>query len=148
MEARPDHRRALIERHHRPDHVGSRAHEALDLAYLRLGGGCTLHDDVALHPAVRQDPHPARHAVRERHDLVVVDARQPVDGLGQAKERGEDRGREDRPLACLDHDREDVRLAEVPVVAVVDLDEGMALRQEIRGPELERKAKGRGAERG
>src|SRR2546427_12349458 len=84
----------------------------------------------------------------ERRDLIVIDAGQPVDRLGQAEERGEDGRGEDHALARLEHHRENVRLAEVLVVAILNLDEGMPLRQEVRGAKVQREAEGCDAEGG
>ena len=75
--------------------------------------------------------------LRDRVDLVVVHPGQAIDRLGDAQDGRQDLGREDRPVARLDHHREHVRLAEVLVEAIVHLHERMPLRQQVAGTEVE-----------
>src|SRR6266403_1234010 len=72
---------------------------------------------------------------------------QRVDRFGGAVDRGQDGCGEDRPAPRLEHDAQHVRLAEVPVVAVVDRDERMPLGQQVAVAEAELEPEGGEPER-
>ena len=109
-----------------------------DLVHLVLALRRPEHDRVALDQPAGADARPARHAVRHRGDLIVIDGRESIDHVRQAEDGRQERNREDRPLARLHHHGQRVGLAEVPVVAVVNRDEGVALRKQVAGVKLER----------
>src|SRR5438132_1395751 len=79
----------------------------------------------------------ARRAVADRVDLVVVDAVDAVHLLGDLVDPIEGRDREDVALLHLDHQLDVVGAAEGPGVLVVDLDERVALREEVAEARLE-----------
>jgi len=96
--------------------------------------------------AARADQQPAGRAMGERVDLIVIHAGQMLHRLGNLDQRGQRRDVEDRAFLDLQHHDEGIRFAERAAVAVVGLDEGMLLRQQVAEVECEPAAREEHAE--
>ena len=100
------------------------------------------HHRLGAQEAARLRAQVARRAVADRVDLVVVDAVDLVDRLGDLVDAGERRDVEDVAVLHLDHQLDVVGAAEGARVLVVDLDEGMGLRQQVAEARLELQLEG------
>jgi hypothetical protein len=136
-EAGADEGGALVQGDQIAEDVARAEHEMFDLPCLGLGRDGSRHERITGHAPPALDLHDANEPAPDRVDLIVVDAGKPIHRLGGAQDGRQDVGREDGAAARLDHHRQHVRFAEVFVETIVDLHEGVSLRKQVAGTEVE-----------
>ena len=130
-------RRALVQRDEVAENVARREHLVLDLLRLLNARHRARHERIRGHAAAALHLHQTHESTRDGVDLIVVHPGEPIDGLGRPVDRRQNVRREDGSGPCLDHHRQDVRFAERLVETIVHRHEGMPLREQVAGPELE-----------
>ena len=126
-----DERRLVVERDQQAVDVLRVVDVAPDEVRLVLRLDLAGHDRLGAHGAAGGDLEVAHGAVRDRVDLVVVDAVDLVEALGHLPDLVQGLGREDRAVLHLEHDHDVVGAAEGAREAVVDLDVLVVLRQQV-----------------
>jgi hypothetical protein len=136
-EVRADERGPVIERDEQAVDALRVVDDALDVGGVLRRLRHLDHHGLGLQEAARLRLQVARRPVPDRVDLVVVDAVDAVHLLRDLVDADEGGDVEDVAVARLDHQLDVVRAAERTGVLVVDLHEGVGLRQQVAEARLE-----------